>query len=82
MHSLNYGRPEAADLNDAELAPTVYANYPCKGMLSVLEEGSPVPCFIEYSDILGNRYRQHFRVNLNTMTAVPLQREEIRQKSR
>ena len=76
MHRLNYGEG-AADLNDAELAPRVYADYPCKEMLSVLEKGNPVPCSIEYSDILGNGYRQHFRVNLDNMAAVLLHLEEI-----
>jgi hypothetical protein len=49
---------------------------PCAGFLDVLLRSASRICYIQYTDLLGARYKQYFRINIDRMTAAPLRCEK------
>jgi hypothetical protein len=75
--SLCYAKDKTAGLDNAHLPLDVSVSYPCKGFIQYLVQSSSKECYVVYKDPHGQLYRQWFRVNLESMTAVPLHLEKV-----
>ena len=77
MHDLLCDGKPFSGLDNAQLAEDVTISYPAKGFIERLISSESKECAVRYSDFRKNLYLQRFRVNLESMVAIPGPCDEI-----